>query len=435
MAISYDWNHIEQIREHPHLLGVLGGKTLLTDMHSDWMRYIWDTTEDRALKAHRGSFKSTSIIEAGVPWYLMWNPNHRIAIVRKTYTAAAEVVRSIANLMESPLVRPVFEKVWGTKWRFTTKREGKLLLSVKQTSTPQLSIEALGLDSNITGKHYDRVICDDFIDLNDRVSEAERNKTILLIQEIRSNIIDRGMPTSFIGTPWHKADAWTVLPPALEYPINATGLVTPEQELAIKSKTTPILYACNYELRFEAEDDLIFRNPRIGKWRQGLSNVKGHVDAAFQGEHWNSLTIMGQLPDGRINAVGFAYHGNIKDWIGFVAQKLIQYGCTQFFIEDNADKGFVADILKLNPAVKREGMWVDTYHEVMNKHVKIVTYLYENWKNIEWAEETDFTYLEMCTDYREKQEPDDCPDSAASLLREGGFSTSKDFMNSPIWDW
>ena len=60
MSVSYDWSHIEQIRQHPHILGHLGGKSLLTEMHSDWIRYIWDTTRSRSLKAHRGSYKSTT---------------------------------------------------------------------------------------------------------------------------------------------------------------------------------------------------------------------------------------------------------------------------------------------------------------------------------------------------------------------------------------
>jgi hypothetical protein len=144
---------------------------------------------------------------------------------------------------------------------------------------------------------------------------------------------------------------------------------------------------------------------------------------------------MGTLPNGRINAVGFAYHGSIKDWISFVAMKLLQYNCKQFYMEDNADKGYSAEAIKLNPEVRREGIWVDDYHESTNKHVKIATYLYESWNLIEWARETDSSYMEMCVDYREKQEPDDAPDSAASLLREGGFSLTKDFMNSPIWDY
>lgn len=436
MPVQYSWGHIERIREQPHLIGHLAGKDKLTSMHSDWIRYIWDTNKDRALQGHRGSYKSTAIIECGVPWYLMWNPSDRVAIVRKTYTAASEVVRSISNLMEHPMVRPVFEKVWGTKWKFTTKRDGKLVLSVKTTSTPQGSIEALGLDSNITGKHYDRVILDDFIDLNDRISEAEREKTKLLVQEIRANIIDRGKPTSFIGTPWERRDAWTILPPALKYPIGRTGLISEAEEAKIRESTTPILFACNYELRFEAEDDLIFRNPRMGKWHyEEVTEVKAHVDAAFKGEHWNALTIMGKLPDGRINAVGFAYHGNAKDWINFVTMKLLQYGVKQFYMEENADKGYTADVIKARPDVIQNGIWVDTYHEAMNKHVKIATYLYEAWPKIEWAHETDPNYMEMVCDYREKAEPDDAPDSAASLIREGAYSATRDFVNSPIWDW
>jgi len=436
MAIKYSWDDIATIREHPHILGLLGGKTLLTEMHSDWIRYIWDTNQDRALKAHRGSYKSTSIIECGVPWHLMWNPNDRIAIVRKTYTAAAEVVRSISNLMENPLVRPVFEKAWGSKWKFTTKREGKLNLSVKETSTPQLSIEALGLDSNITGKHYDRVICDDFIDLNDRISEAEREKTKLLIQEIRANIIDRDKPTSFIGTPWHKHDAWTILPPALEYPIDKAHLVTQEQIARIKSTTTPILYACNYELRFEAEDDLIFKNPHKGTWHYDeVKDVKAHVDAAFKGDHWNALTIMGRMPNGRLNAVGFAFHGNIKEWLPFICQKLIQYGAKSLYVEDNADRGYSADIISQNPNVKRDGIWVESYFEKMHKEVKIQTYGYEVWPIIEWANDTDPEYMEQVCDWRVKQEPDDAPDSMASLIREAGFSTVSDWSKSAIWDY
>jgi hypothetical protein len=71
----------------------------------------------------------------------------------------------------------------------------------------------------------------------------------------------------------------------------------------------------------------------------------------------------------------------------------------------------------------------------MNKHVKIGLYAGEIWKIIEWAAETDMNYLEMVTDYREDQEPDDAPDSLASIAREGGFSTTKDYLNSAIWDW
>lgn len=435
MSVTYTWDEIETLVEHPHLLGHLAGKELLTPMHDDWIKYIWNTNKDRSLQAHRGSYKTTGIAEVGVPLWLAFHPNDRIAIVRKSYTAAADVVRAIGNIMESPLVRPVFDKVWGKSWKFTTRRDGRLNLSVKNTATVESSIEALGLDSNVVGRHYTRALFDDVIDINDRISEAEREKTILMLQEWRANIIDRGCPTSFIGTPWHRKDGWTVLPPARKFPIDKTGLISDEERDKIKAKTTPLLYACNYDLKFESEADLMFKDAHTGIWHSDLHNVKAHVDAAFDGDHYNALTIMGQMPDGRLNAVGWVYSGNVKEWIPFIVQKLIEFNCRQFFMEDNADKGYSADAIKVNEQVKDAGIWINSYHEKMNKHVKICTYLYEAWKNIEWAKETDPLYMEMICDYREKQEPDDAPDSAASLIAHGKYSITKNFSYMNIWNW
>jgi hypothetical protein len=69
------------------------------------------------------------------------------------------------------------------------------------------------------------------------------------------------------------------------------------------------------------------------------------------------------------------------------------------------------------------GVWISTYHESEKKHVKITDYLGEAWKNIEWAGETDPDYMEQVIDWMPDTEPDDAPDSAASLCREGGYSS------------
>jgi hypothetical protein len=53
----------------------------------------------------------------------------------------------------------------------------------------------------------------------------------------------------------------------------------------------------------------------------------------------------------------------------------------------------------------------------MNKAVKISTYLYQAWRYIEWAPETEDGYLEQILDWKEGVEPDDAPDSAASLFK------------------
>jgi len=432
----YNWEHVKRIRMQPHLLGLLAGKDLLTPMHSKWMRYLLDSTEERVLQAHRGAFKTTAISEIGVIWYLMFHPNARVAIIRKTYTDAAAIVRTIANLMMTPEIYDLLTFAWGEPWHFTIRREGKLELSVKKTQTKEVSVTALGIDSGITGQHYDWAVSDDACDLKDRISESEREKTKLVIQEFRSNIMDRGKHMVHIGTPWDRHDMFSILPPALKFPLGTTGLITPEQEALIRSRTTPILFAVNYKLEFENESDMLFRDPYMGKWHSDdLTNIRAHVDAAFDGEHFCALTIMGRRKsDGKLNAVGFAYPGNVKEWLGFIAQKIAHYGGTRLCMEENADKGYTADILKTNPIVKQNHIWIDTYHESMQKELKIATYLHEVWKDIEWAMETDPEYLEQCIDWRPKMEPDDAPDSAASLIREANFSATKTW-NSGLWRW
>jgi hypothetical protein len=82
----YDWSHLRKIKQTPHLLGHLCGKTKLTQLHSDWIRYTWDSKVDVGLMGHRGSYKSTSVLEIGALYYLLFHPNARLFIVRKTYT-------------------------------------------------------------------------------------------------------------------------------------------------------------------------------------------------------------------------------------------------------------------------------------------------------------------------------------------------------------
>jgi len=438
----YNWSHVEKIRKYPHLLGHLCGKTLLTPLHSDWIRYMWESKVDVGLMGHRGSYKSTAIVEVGAIWWLMFHPNSRIFIVRKTYTMASSEIRTIAQMMESDAIRPLLELVWGCKWKFTMLREGQLELSVKKEKTKEPSIMALGLDSALISLHATDIILDDFVDLNDRISEAERERTKMIVQEYRTNIIDPGHRCMMNGTPWAKHDAWEALEhpenggkgiEIRRYPVSSTGFLTEEQIADKKAKTTPVLYSINYDLAFENEDDMLFRNPRMGTWHDDCTDVRAHIDAAFKGSHYCALSIMGRMPNGKFNVVGFTYPGNMKDWLPFVVGKIIKYGAKELFSESNADKGFSLDIIGLNPDIRRAGVWTTEYHETEKKYVKITNYLHDIYPMVEFAKESDSMYLEQIVDWREGSEPDDAPDSLSSLAREGGYSSVSTFGGWGVW--
>ncbi len=89
-----------------------------------------------------------------------------------------------------------------------------------------------------------------------------------------------------------------------------------------------------------------------------------------------------------------------------------KYKAGTLYNETNGDKGYFIKEFKQ--------YWnaIVGYHEGMNKHVKIVTYLKKEWDGIIWDDDTDPDYMEQIVDYQEGQEPDDAPDSASSLIRE-----------------
>jgi hypothetical protein len=90
------------VANEPHKLGWLIGREKLLPLHSEWIRYCWDSDEPRAMQAFRGSYKSTSIDVVGIIRWMLFNPNDRIALIRKTFTDAAAVVYSVARAMEMP---------------------------------------------------------------------------------------------------------------------------------------------------------------------------------------------------------------------------------------------------------------------------------------------------------------------------------------------
>lgn len=411
-----------EIREHPHLLGHLAGFTKLTEMHSQWILYIWDCEIERCLQAHRDSYKTTAIDVTGAIWWLLFHGDDRIGIIRKNYTDAANTLNVIRNSMKKQIIRELFKTAYGSYPEFKIQRAEKLEFTFKRTNTQEGSVNAYGL-SGLTGKHLDKIICDDFVDLNDRISPAKREHTILCIQEIRTNVIESGKCVSFIGTPWHKNDAWSILPIPLQYDVYSTKLLTNLQIEDKRKKTTPSLFAANYLLKHESDEGKLFQNPVYKKW--AISSAKkgcyGHLDAAFDGIDTNALTFMSKIAErpGKVQAVGFHYPGHVNDWLDFIEAEYRKRKCTELLVETNADKGATAEKLK------KRGLNIFEYHEDQNKHIKITTYLYDGWTSLEWDFDTDPLYMEQIIDYQKGSEPDDAPDDASTLWKHRFFEGVK----------
>jgi hypothetical protein len=418
----------------PHKFGWFFGYEKLRSIHSDWIRYCWDSKKPKALQAFRGGYKTTAIDVVGSIRWMLFHPDDRIAIIRKSFNAAAEVTNTVARLMLKPEVVELFRLTYGGfKPRITRRQDGRYEWNFKVTQTPEGNLTPLGLESGITGLHFDKIICDDIITIKDRISRAERERTKEMVHEIAANIIDPGKGSAWIGTPWHRDDAWTEINhfcDIAQYPLSTNNFIGEEEAEQKRKMTPPFLYAANYELELGVDESLVFSNPIYPcKWDYTVIGTKAQLDTAFDGDHYCALTIAAPTrTEGKqqfYQAVGFVYSGHVKDWEEIIVQLCKKYRVTQLYVEKNADKGAAAE--RLN----QRGLHVKSYTESMNKHIKISTHLYDVWSRIEWAEETDEEYMAQVTEYKEGIEPDDAPDSAASLFMQGFISSNA----SSLWNF
>lgn len=438
----YTWDMVELIFQQPHILGHLCGFKDLLPIHSEWIHYIHDADEDRGLLASRSSYKSTAVVIVGTMYRLMRDPNQTIAICRKSFGAAVDVVRTIMNLMETPHIYELFRFVWfadkngnisnSSKWKFSVRKEGALNLSVRKTQSPEPNVLAVGLETSLVGKHVDFALLDDCTDIKDRLYKSEREFTKVVVSEIRGNIVKKTGYAGIINTPYHSDDCIANLEregvPFIKYPYQMLPFIAPEEIEKARRAMTDALFKINYELDYTNTLDMLFTDPFIGNWNYPQTKeIKAHIDAGYGGEDACALTIIGKLPDGRISVVGFTSDKHIVDWLPFVFRTLQRYKAHMVYMETNADKGLMLDKMMAHPLAKTWNIQPVPYRETQNKQIKIATVIKDAWLKLVFAPETEPDYMSKVMDWNENtKSQDDPPDSLASILRESGFVSGGD---------
>lgn len=401
-------NILELLWENPIEIGHWVGFKDLTELHNEWLRSFLYADEDQTLQGHRGSFKTTTL-SLFFALHLIEHPNETVLFFRKTSNDVGEVVKQTSNILRTGCINEIVRTLYKKDLILykDTKNEihTNLATSIKGTS----QIIGLGIGTSITGKHADIVCTDDIVNVNDRLSQAEREKTKIAYQELQ-NIKNRGGRFINTGTPWHKDDCFTLMPEPKKYPWNKTGLITKGQADEIKSHMTNSLFAANYELKHIADDDVIFANPQTGADSSLVMQGTSHCDAAFYGEDYTAFTIVA-IHDGKFYVFGKCWRKHIDDVMDEVVGWHNHFNCGKLWNETNADKGYVAK------EFKKKGIRVATYSESENKYIKIVSHLKFEWKNVIFVEGTDEEYIEQICDYNENAPHDDCPDSLSSLIR------------------
>ena len=395
----------------PHVLGHLLGYTKLTPLHGAWMHEMLWGTDDMTLQAHRGSYKTTCLCLV-LATMCVTMPDKTILFIRKTDDDVVEVIRQVRMILLNEKFAQLTADIYGTSAPVQIVRDTMTAITTDCYSAPRGAVQLLGVGTggSLTGKHADIIITDDIINLQDRVSRAERERIKGIYRELQ-NIRNPGGRIINTGTPWHPEDAFSIMPPAKRYDFRATGLLTPEQIDRLRRSMTPSLFAANYELQHIAAENALFSTPPTftddADWlRDGIA----HIDAAYGGEDFTALTCAKREGD-TLYMHGRLWRAHVDTCMDAILADCDRLLCAPLYCETNGDKGYLARELRSRGAAVR------AYSEHQNKYNKISTFLRKWWGNIVFLEGTDPAYINQIMDYNEQADHDDAPDSAACVCR------------------
>lgn len=399
---------LDYLTNFPADLGRIVGFTDFTELHNDWIKKIVMPEQDFTLQAHRGSFKTTCL-SCGIADRMLFYPHENTIFMRKTGSDVVEVVRQVSKILHSDLYAYIFKRIYGYDLQFVSENNGAITLNNYDTTRGASQLLGVGTVGSLTGKHADCVITDDIINVQDRVSKAERDRIKLVYQELQ-NIKNRGGVIINTGTPWHKDDAFTLMPNIEKYDCYSTGLLSDAQIAQLKSSMTSSLFAANYELRHIASDDVIFTEPQTGADPSLVEQGIGHIDAAYHGEDYTAYTLI-RLLGGKYYVYGRLWRKHIDDVLDEICEIHHSFMGGKIYCEENGDKGY------LGKDLRKRGERVVIYAEHMNKYVKITSHLKFEWQNVIFVKGTDAEYINQICDFNDNAEHDDAPDSLASMIR------------------
>ena len=157
----------------------------------------------------RGSGKSYILTTAYSLMNLLKYPEKSIAVACKKQGQAQDLIRQIKNFLQDDYVKEMFGDLQGDLWNETS-----LNLTNKTDKTqlePSITAAAVSADTSFISKHFDIIILDDIVGVENSRTVGQREK---LIDFYNSTIVPASKPTTeihCIGTHYHWADFWVYL--------------------------------------------------------------------------------------------------------------------------------------------------------------------------------------------------------------------------------
>lgn len=421
----------------------LNGVGNFNKVHNEWFNWFFSPTKKgkktiRQLLAHRGSYKTTTLCFA-VSRYLLLNPDARIGIVR----SSKEEGQGFINLVRAIMAQDdfflglsiEFGQLGANDNLFLVDNYDKLVLTARRGLVKEGNLDAIGYEKIVTGRHYDFLLFDDFVTLEDRHSEVIRKKKFYHAVEYFANILEPNGLLINLGTFWHEDDtnqrikktygsgvSQTIDFEERVFPLGSVFKMTKAQLETHRLDNERMMgagaYEANYYLRHCEDVDKPFYAINSGEFAiKKSTRIIATIDAAYGGGDKTAISIGYTQGGESFHVIGFVFKASVYDLYGNILELFSRYSVTRCYVESNKDEGAVVRDLGKAVAGKDYHVEFEAFKSVKSKQFRILSNLRPNWESIFFdKDKCDFEYLEGIRNWTEFAASDDAIDSLAMLI-------------------
>lgn len=173
-------------------------------LHDDLANYLEKSGKYKLILIPRGHLKSSLVTVAWAIQQLLRNPDYRILIRNAVWDQSRRFLGQIQGYLEDSKLPLIFGAFTSPK-AIWTKEELEIRQRKVKKASP--SIMTAGLETSLTGLHFDIIIDDDLV--NDKnTSTKEQIQKVIDVYNDSFNLLDRGGIHVVVGTRWNVRDLY-----------------------------------------------------------------------------------------------------------------------------------------------------------------------------------------------------------------------------------
>ncbi len=183
---------------------LLGYSDIAEIPHREGMAFLLAPGNFKLILWPRGSFKSTIVTQGYSLWRLVRDPNLRVLIDSRTIDRSKFFLSEIKQQLER---NDRFKELFGDWKNIPGWSEHEIILPHRTIPHREPSIRCSGLNSPVTGGHYDLIIMDDLHDETNSQTEVQTDKALMHFQTMFP-ILEPNGQMIVIGTRWSNLDIY-----------------------------------------------------------------------------------------------------------------------------------------------------------------------------------------------------------------------------------